>query len=314
MKNNIKSIDEIVEKDKVIRKKRKKCPDFFICGAAKSGTTSLFNHLGQHPEIFTPDLKEPGYFSSLRPLCDEEQYLSIFEDACEHQLIGEASGAYLTSPDSAVRIAEAVPGAKIIIMLRNPAERAYSLYKWMAKEGYDYAGNFEEALHLEESKRHENPKFRYNNPEYHYNYLYFNSGLYGKQVKRYVENFPRRNLKFIIFEEFFSEEIIKVQKVYNFLGVKEKYYPNLKVYNEGKEVKNTFVQYTLNNYFKPVANRTFGKKGEEWIKKMMKKNVEQKHSCLDSSLRKKLLERYESDIRRTASLIGKDLEAVWLED
>ena len=292
-------------------------PDFFICGAAKAGTTSMWRYLQQHPEIFMPKdkvNKEPGYFSHLRPLDDFEQYVSLFQQALEHQIIGEASGAYLTSPDSAVRIAETLPDAKIIIMLRNPADRAYSLYKWMVREGYEYAGSFEDALHLEKSRRYKNLKFRHNNPEYYYNYLYYGSGLYAKQVRRYIDSFPRCNLKIVIFEEIISKEIEKVKEIYKFLNVEKSYHPNLKVHNKGKDVRSPIIQYVLKNYCRPVARKALGQRGARWIKRMMRTNVHQEHRSFDPSLRQQLLERYQHDIRRTSSLIDKDLESVWLEN
>jgi hypothetical protein len=309
----IPDLDKLLEKDRNIGKAGVQCPDFFICGAAKSGTTSLFQYLGQHPDVFTPTQKEPGYFSQLRPLRNTKEYLDIFGEASENQLVGEASTAYLTSPDSAYRIAEAIPDAKIIIMLRNPADRAYSLYRWMTKEGYDYARSFKEALRLEENKRYENPNFCENNPEYYYNYLYFHSGLYQKQVKKYLERFSREKIKFVIFEEFVSDTFREVEEVYEFLELKKGFKPETEVHNKGKTVRFPYLQYCIKNFLGRAAKKFFEKEGERWVNYLLNANIENKSESLSSSLRYRLLKFYEQDIKYLSSLVGKDFENVWLK-
>ena len=309
------AISSVQEADSSVTGGGERFPDFFICGAAKSGTTSLWRYLQQHPEVFMPRTeanKEPGYFSRFRPLNDRQQYVDLFRDASEHQLVGEASGAYLTSPDSASRIAEAVPDAKIIIMLRNPADRAYSLYEWMAKEGYEYACTFEEALRLEETRRYNNPEFRDENPEYYFNYLYFHSGLYAKQVERYVKKFGCSQLLFIVFEQFISDTLHCTKKAFRFLGVEESCKPSMDVHNKGKSVWSPPLQFALRTYFEPIMRKGFGKIGSDWIRRLMQVNERPKSRTLNSSLRRRLLNHYRDDIRRTSSLIDKDLEAIWL--
>src|SRR5687767_12736237 len=106
-------------------------PNFFVCGAARSGTTSLWEYLRQHPDIYMPaaiEHKEPSYFCDLYGMSDWNQYLALFREAGNRKRVGEASGPYLTSPESAGRLKEAAPEARIIILLRDPAERAWSLY------------------------------------------------------------------------------------------------------------------------------------------------------------------------------------------
>ena len=168
-----------------------KFPNFFIAGAAKSGTTSLWRYLLQHPDIFMPSdimYKEPAYFSDIKGMKDLNEYLSLFKNVTTEKMIGEASAAYLTSPESPERIREVVPDAKFIIMLRNPIDRAYSLYNWMACNGYEPIEIFEQALEIEETNRYENESFKNSNPEYYYNYLYFHSGLYSDQIKRFLNS------------------------------------------------------------------------------------------------------------------------------
>src|SRR5437016_1471970 len=104
-----------------------KKPGFFIVGAAKSGTTSLWQYLRNHPQVFMPGselLKEPGYFSDLFNRMSMEQYLDIFREAGnDHLAVGEASNVYLSDPSSAGNIQRFDSKSKIIILLRNPADR-----------------------------------------------------------------------------------------------------------------------------------------------------------------------------------------------
>src|SRR4051794_18715528 len=145
--------------------------------------------------------KEPSHFADLIDWYrDFDYYLSIFKDAKpQHRWIGEASTAYLTDPSAAGNIYKYNPEARIIIVLRNPADRAYSLYCWMVQEGYENKSTFEKAL-AAETKRAKRTMPNFWEPQYYYNFMYFGSGLYHAQVKRYVDLF-KQNVMVITFEE-----------------------------------------------------------------------------------------------------------------
>src|SRR4051794_27348077 len=149
-------------------------PDFFLVGAARSGTTSMWQYLRQHPRLFLPKEmaeKEPSYFCPTYGMRNPAQYCALFRDAREDQLVGECSTPYLTSAESAARIHEAVPNARILILLRNPADRAVSLYTWMREHGYETAESLSAALEAEE-RRVLDPQFARNNGQYLHNFLY----------------------------------------------------------------------------------------------------------------------------------------------
>ncbi|MCI0470063.1 MAG: sulfotransferase [Candidatus Aminicenantes bacterium] len=231
----------------------RKIPNLFIVGAARSGTTSLWRYLKSHPGVFMPGdqlEKEPAFFSGLKRsrFKKPEQYLKLFENAREeHVRVGEASTAYLTDADSARRIYEYNPQAKIIIMLRNPARRAYSLYNWMVQEGYEYAKSFETALELEKIRI--NKKIpNYFEPEYYYNYLYFNSGLYYEQVKRYLDLFKERVLT-IKFEDYIKDFSNEWRKICAFLEIEpldmKRIKGNDNFANESRRVRSAVVQFVL---------------------------------------------------------------------
>ena len=124
-------------------------PNLFLVGAAKAGTTSLYDALARNPAIFMSPVKEPHYFSRIEPsperraffphVADEASYLELFDGAADEELLGEASTSYLWEPGTAERIREQSPRARILIMLRDPVERAYSQYWNDVREGLETA-------------------------------------------------------------------------------------------------------------------------------------------------------------------------------
>jgi hypothetical protein len=230
----------------------KRIPNLFLVGAARSGTTSLWRLLQSHPKVFMPGerlQKEPAFFSDLKKsrFKTPESYFRLFEGAGEtHQWVGEASTAYLTDPDSARRIFEYNPEAKIFIMLRNPGIRAYSLYNWMVQEGYEYARSFAEALMLEKKRIHKIIP-NYYEPEYYYNYLYFLSGLYSEQVKRYTALFKDRVL-LIKFEDYVRDTEKTWADVCGFLNIKTVRTPEERIdhdVNKTRQARSAAAQFVL---------------------------------------------------------------------
>lgn len=113
-----------------------KWPNFFLVGVSKAGTTSLYNHLKDVPEIFMSPRKESHYFSrkilpinhSERPIRNKKKYLKLFKNVSQEPIIGDASATHLSDPDAPKLIHEISPHAKILISLRDPVDRAYSAY------------------------------------------------------------------------------------------------------------------------------------------------------------------------------------------
>ena len=294
-----------------------KRPNFFIVGAAKSGTTSMWQYLCQHPNVFMPPSflrKEPAFFSDLYGFDSREKYRAIFLEASDqHWAVGEASTAYLTDPVSAKRIAEVVPHAKIIIMLRNPVDRAYSLYNWMTQEGYEYAASFERALTLED-RRANSSNFKNNNPQYFYNYLYFRSGLYAEQVSRYIDRFSADQICVILFEEFIRDPSASYRRVCEFLNVDPDFEPNFKVYNKSRDVVFPPLQRILRkatNFTNRILRRAPDtKKDRDFLLSLGLRS--RRRPKLSDELRAQLMLDYQSDIEKLECLIERDL-SLWYE-
>lgn len=293
-------------------------PNFFIIGAAKSGTTSLWSYLRQHPQIYMPEIKEPSFFSlDYKHNLTYEKYISLFSGALEKKAkaIGEASHAYLTSPESAALIKEKYNNAKLIIMLRNPADRAFSLYQWMVREGYEWIYPFEKALEAEEERIFDK-EFKYSNPQYYYNYLYYRSGLYSNQIERYVKLFNRDRIKFLIFDDFKKDILSKTREIYQFLEVESNFLPEVSVKNKMKYPFSVFLQF----FFKKKLNCIIRKIG---ISKSARKKIVScamdiniymgalKNETLHVETKKDLVSRYHNDIILTSNIIERDLR-VWL--
>ncbi|MBF6569298.1 MAG: sulfotransferase [Candidatus Binataceae bacterium] len=176
-------------------------PNFFIVGTASSGTTSLYTYLKQHPEVFLPALKEPHYFAQLKPtyehrylftyITEENDYLALFKKAAGFKAIGEASPSYLSSPDAPARIRQAAPDAKIIAILRDPVERAYSHYLMNLREGLQRRPFFE-AL-KDDWERDEKG--------WGITQMYVELGMYAEQIRRYIRVFGRDRVLIVLFDD-----------------------------------------------------------------------------------------------------------------
>jgi len=288
-------------------------PNFFIVGAARSGTTFLWWQLKRNPRVFMPEdelNKEPAYFSDKNRKLTFYSYLELFNYASDkHKLIGEASTAYLTDPKSAERIRDFNPHAKILILLRNPAERAYSLYNWMVQEGYEHATSFERALMLEERRsKKQIPCFW--EPEYYWNYMYYTSGLYFEQVQRYLELF-KKNVCIVTFNHLKSDLRKTYKKICCFLEID----PNEIIptpQNPSLSVYHSWVQFfarKINNYSlifisKVINKKIFTKKERDRLLNLFL--IKKPPPPLSPKLKNYLINRYQNNIIKLNKLV-KDI-------
>src|ERR671915_1370169 len=192
-------------------------PNFFIVGAQKAATTSLYFYLKEIPGVYMSPVKEPLYFaahaiqnSAFDVIRDKKEYLRLFEKARGYIAVGEASTGYLWDPDAPKLIHQTVPHARIIMILRDPIERAYSNYLMYKKYGGIKSSFYDELMR--DSKIQEKL--------YGKSQLYVEMGMYYEQVKRYFDIFGREQVKVIIFEEFVQHPEQTVNEVLAFLGVK----------------------------------------------------------------------------------------------
>ena len=192
-----------------------KWPNLFIVGASKSATGTLYVHLSKVPGICMSTIKEPNYFSvKIHPgdgelvIRDKKQYLSLFNIDKDDKIIGEASPEYLGDSEAPNLIYQVSPNAKIIIILRDPVERAYSHYFTFVRQG-----RIKNSFHDEVQLALENKKKGIKS-----NFGMLESGLYCEQVKRYLDKFGLKQVKVLIFDEFIKNQKATLEEVLEFLG------------------------------------------------------------------------------------------------
>ncbi|UCD86500.1 MAG: sulfotransferase, partial [Desulfobacterales bacterium] len=274
-------------------------PNFFILGAGRCGTTSLYYYLKQHPDIFMSPVKEPCFFCEGFQVVDNPiQYFELFDFVENETLIGEASHAYLTNPSTARVLKALFPEAKFAVILRNPADRAYSLYHWMRRYGFEKINTFEKALKAEE-KRVDSQSFRNKCPQYYYNFLYFRSGLYAEQIERYFSLFDRNQFHFLTLEQLKTDPETSVKAILKFLHLSTDFKPDTQIRNKGLlTTRVPLIQYILITKVKrPFWLRKLGKK-------ILRKTNFKEIPPIRTETRKTLLLRYDKDLRKLYHLTG----------
>lgn len=287
--------------------------NFLIVGAAKAGTTSLYYWLKQHPEVFIPDIEEPSYFVHGYSLSDWDKYLSLFEPGRGKRAIGEKSTAYLVAPESSQWIRKMLGDIKIIILLRNPVQRALSLYSWMVMEGYEWISTFEQAF-AEEEKRFYDESFRWKNPEYFWDYMYFRSGLYYEQVKRYIDAFGSELVKVYLFEDLVRFPAEVYTDVCNVLEVSTGFRPDFTPKNPSKIPRSIALQYLLRKLQRSSRRLPRGSRfiARQFVSLVMSLNKKVGHKPkIPLEVKKRLREMYRTDITKLGELIQRDLSD-WL--
>lgn len=200
-------------------------PNFFLLGAGRCGSTTLYHMLRQHPEVFMPAVKEPSFFCSyFQVIKDPARYLQLFDGACGRPAVGEASHVYLSNPESPEVIHGLFPEARFILIFRNPAERAHSLYGWMRRAGLEPLPTFEEALEAEE-RRLADPEFFRNCPHYFWNFMYASSSCYDVQWKRWLRFYPRERFFALGLKELVEDPARWMARIFRFLGVDDTFLP-----------------------------------------------------------------------------------------
>jgi hypothetical protein len=204
----------------------RKLPDFLILGAQKAGTTSLYEYLSEHPDVVPAAKKEVHYFDlnahrSLNwyrghfPLRSRPGQLRL-------RLTGEATPYYLFHPRAPFRVSEALPHVKLIVLLRHPVARAYSAHNHEVALGWETLP-FEEALAREPHRLAGEEERMLREPRYasyaHGHYAYLERGRYARQIRRWMQYFPREGFLFLKAEELFADPASVYARVLDFLGL-----------------------------------------------------------------------------------------------
>jgi len=249
-------------------------PDFLIIGAQKAGTTFLYYLLCQHPYVAPTSEKELHFFDSQKFNKGEGWYRSNFPPPTSengHKVItGEASPYYIYHPLAARRAAQVVPHARLIVLLRNPVDRAYSDYQNRLREGNEFLG-FEEAIEAEEERiKGEKEKMLadegYSSAS-HRRHSYLARGVYVDQIKEWHEHFDPDQLLVLKSEDFFVRLQESLGEVSNFLGLPA-WQPEVlsaSLRNESDYVPmSPAVREKLESYFEPHNQRLYDYLGADF--------------------------------------------------
>ena len=291
-------------------------PDFFIVGAPKCGTTSMYEYLRVHPDIFMPGTKEPHYFGSDLDIRAEprsrEEYLALFDEGASHKRAGESSVLYLFSKNAAREIHTFNPHARIVIMLREPVSAMLSwhgqLVSMMIEDIYD----FEEAVRAQEARRRgerlpEAPRLR--------------SGLqyeavfsYAEQVERYFNEFNRAQVHIALLDDMIRDVAGTYRRVLEFLEVDPAFAPDFAVHNEKKWARSPAVSrfFRRNRGLRKLAKRLAPKAARQWTTSALEKVLPApERPPIRPEFLSVLRARCRPDVERLSELIGRDLSD-WL--
>ncbi len=196
-------------------------PDFLILGAQKAGTTALYAYLRWHPEITGPSFKEVSFFDR-HYVRGERWYRAHLPARRSGTIVGEASPSYLFHPLAPQRVAQLLPHARLIALLRNPVDRAFSHYQHEVALGREPL-TFEEAIDREDERMQGEVEHMLRDPEYFseawWNYTYLARGQYAAQLERWFQAFPRERLLVLLTDELADDPAGTHRRVLEFLGV-----------------------------------------------------------------------------------------------
>lgn len=299
-------------------------PHFLVIGAGKSGTTSLHEYLKQHPQIFMAR-KEPNFFAyeNLDPstldgpddrkhyaqsFVSPESYLNLFAEAREGQLRGEVSNTYISKDGAWANIQRRLPEVKLIAILRHPAERLFSRYTHLLRDGQDLAGAPEAFFDRQSLWWRRSDLVQ--------------EGFYHQRLKPFFDHFPREQIKVFLYEDFVGNTKAVMREIFTFLGVDASVEVETEVvYNKSGTVKNPMVHRIIgpNSFlirsgkalFPGLLERLKEGRFYAWLNQQRNRNLQKPK--LSAALWQRLVDEvYAEDIRQLAGLLEKDLDA-WLK-
>jgi len=289
-------------------------PDFFLLGAAKSGTTSLHHYLRQHPDLHLPDVKELDFFDAPASRFEAELdwYLEYFRDA-DDALTGEATPLYFGRPDLVPERMSRLYGPippRFLLLLRDPVHRAYSHYLHKVSQGTEPL-SFGEALEAErarpEQKRHEWKS-------------YFQDGCYANVLSAWLDHFPSELFLILLSRDLKQRPQVALRSVFCFLDVDTEVdidtSARLNRTNEQQSRGLGRLLSVLPSWLPLLARR--------WTPEALRLRVEQlvrsgargaeaDRPTLPPQMERRLRTRYEPHVRRLAQMIGRDLSD-WLPE
>lgn len=295
-------------------------PNFIIIGAARCGTTSVYQYLRQHPQICMSTIKETNYFAYLAShlpgsrivpatpwkVTSQTGYRGLFRATKRHIAIGEVSPFYLYAPGVPQLIKKMLPKSRLIVILRDPAERAYSAYIKNLAEGFE-TRSFTQAIDEEIQGR---------DPRITTTTYYLRTGQYHHLLSAYLEHFDRHQMQILFYQDLTESPVAFMQSIFTYLGVDTDFTPNISI--------------RFNRGIIPPIKANAGLRSFKGLSKQLGEylprnlyffllKVQQKVQStfvpvpeLDQNVRRFLRGFFTNDIRKLQMLTGRNL-SMWLE-
>ncbi len=270
-------------------------PTFVIVGAMKSGTTSLARWLKPHPQVFLSEIKELHFF-------DEhydkgiDWYRRHFASAGSSLAVGEATPAYMYDEQAPARMHALLPEVRIVVILRNPVDRAYSHYWHNRQRGNEPLG-FREAVEREPERRQRDDQ------PYPHAHAYLDRGRYLRQLQRLTTHYPREQLLVETFDDLRADPQSVYRRVCGFIGVDDTVeLANIgRTFNPAREYRSMRVR---------IASRRLPRKLRYAVGRLNSRRVE--YPAMDADLRAQLLAATANDTTALSSWLNRDLSS-WLQ-
>ncbi len=298
-------------------------PDFILIGAPKCGTTSIYHYLQQHPQIAMSALKEPHYFLFDGPapvpangpldglrhremIRDWDRYQHLFRSLPADKVKGEASVHYLYSDQARQAIARRAPECRLLVMLRQPADRAYSAFQRDRMHNIESLSTFAEAI--ADGPRREREGWHIGRFE--------RLGYYAQFLKPYLDTFGEERIKVFLFDDLVERPQALMHELFAFLGIDTGFEPDMQQrFNETGVISNPLIRFIwrdtrrLRSLVMPyVPMRLRGKMFNLVAGTRVNRH---RKEPIDPALRAELTERYRDDILQLQDLIGRNLSH-WL--
>jgi hypothetical protein len=291
-------------------------PNFFIIGAPKCGTTALSEYLKAHPQIFFCEPKEPHFFAEdigLRYIKTHHDYDALFRKAGpQHLAVGEGSVCYLYSKLAAAKIKDFCPNARIIVMVRNPIEMAYSLHGQLFYARIEDEPDFSTAWGLQKTRQAGGRLPRGCRAPSLLQYRQVCE--LGVQLERLLEIFPREQVLVQVFDDFVRDPGKVYRTALDFLDIPDDGRATFPVINESKLARFNSLAWA-NNRLKPVIvsaalwlSHRFGIEIMSYLRKIESFNTKKfRREPLSPQLRALMSDEFADDVQKLSNILQRDL-------